>query len=186
MMKKRIIALCAVLALACFSAMAEGGFKTTLWEHTAMETDGAGNAVEVPVRVTLTLDAPVEISEMESSINDGFIAEVSREGVTPVTLAIMPADFGPHANLNGATEEQLNRFMDVVAEQYDEASVIKEIRKTASGNVYLCAGVPSTYSIWQVYEDTIIEIIQNSGDMTDLTAADQAFAVEVLQGIWME
>lgn len=32
----------------------------------------------------------------------------------------------------------------------------------------------------------MFEIIQNSEDMTDLTAEDQAFAVEVLQGIWME
>ena len=37
-----------------------------------------------------------------------------------------------------------------------------------------------------IYTRKIIEIIQNSEDMTDLTAEDQAFAVEVLQGIWME
>ena len=185
-MKKLIFALCAILALSCITAMAEEPFKVTLWEHTAKDIDEAGNLIDVPVKVTLTLDTPVEINEIESEVNDGFFATISREGVTPVTVAITPADFGPHANLNDATEEQLNLYLDVVAEQYDEASVIKEIRKTASGNVYLCAGVPTTYSIWQVYEDTIIEIIQNSEDLTDLTAEDQNFAVEVLQGIWME
>ena len=185
-MKKLIFALCAILALSCITAMAEEPFKVTLWEHTAKDIDEAGNLIDVPVKVTLTLDTPVEINEIESEINDGFFATISREGVTPVTVAITPADYGPHANLNDATEEQLNLYLDVVAEQYDEASVIKEIRKTASGNVYLCAGVPTTYSIWQVYEDTIIEIIQNSEDLTDLTAEDQNFAVEVLQGIWME
>ena len=185
-MKKLIVALCAILALTCVTAMAEEPFKVTLWEHTAKDIDEAGNLIDVPVKVTLTLDTPVEINEIESEVNDGFFATISREGVTPVTVAIAPADFGPHANLNDGTEEQLNLFLDVVAEQYDEASVIKEIRKTASGNVYLCAGVPTTYSIWQVYEDTIIEIIQNSEDMNDLTAEDQNFAVEVLQGIWME
>lgn len=185
-MNKRILALLAILALLCVSAIAEEPFKVTLWEHSTKDVDEAGNEIEVPVKVTLTLDTPVEINEIDTEVNDGFFATISREGVTPVTVAITPADFGPHANLNDATEEQLNLFMDVVAEQYDEATVIKEIRKTASENVYLCAGVPSTYSIWQVYEDTIIEIIQNSEDMTDLTAEDQAFAVEVLQGIWME
>ena len=39
---------------------------------------------------------------------------------------------------------------------------------------------------WLRYEDTIIEIIQNSEDGEDLTVDDQNFAVEVLQGIWME
>ena len=185
-MKKLIFALCAILALSCITAMAEEPFKVTLWEHTAKDIDEAGNLIDVPVKVTLTLDTPVEINEIESEVNDGFFATISREGVTPVTVAITPADYGPHANLNDGTEEQLNLYLDVVAEQYDEASVIKEIRKTASGNVYLCAGVPTTYSIWQVYEDTIIEIIQNSEDLTDLTAEDQNFAVEVLQGIWME
>lgn len=185
-MNKRILALLAILALFCVSAIAEEPFKVTLWEHSTKDVDEAGNEIDVPVKVTLTLDTPVEINEIDTEVNDGFFATIIREGVTPVTVAITPADFGPHANLNDATEEQLNLFMDVVAEQYDEATVIKEIRKTASGNVYLCAGVPSTYSIWQVYEDTIIEIIQNSEDMTDLTAEDQNFAVEVLQGIWME
>ena len=185
-MKKLIFVLCAILALSCVTAMAEEPFKVTLWEHTAKDIDEAGNLIDLPVKVTLTLDAPVEINEIESEVNDGFFATISREGVTPVTVAITPADFGPHANLNDATEEQLNLFLDVVAEQYDEESVIKEIRKTASDNVYLCAGVATTYSIWQVYEDTIIEIIQNSEDMNDLTAEDQNFAVEVLQGIWME
>ena len=185
-MKKLILALCAILALSCFSAVAEEAFKVTLWEHTTKELDEAGTEIEVPVKVTLTLDKPVEINEIDSEVNDGFFAVISRDGVTAVTVAITPADFGLHANLNNATEEQLNLFMDVVAEQYDETQVIKEIRKTASENVYLCAGVPTTYSIWQVYEDTIIEIIQNSEDMTDLTVDDQNFAVEVLQGIWME
>ena len=185
-MKKLIFALCAILALSCITAMAEEPFKVTLWEHTAKDIDEAGNLIDVPVKVTLTLDTPVEINEIESEINDGFFATISREGVTPVTVAITPADYGPHANLNDGTEEQLNLYLDVVAEQYDEASVIKEIRKTASGNVYLCAGVPTTYSIWQVYEDTIIEIIQNSENGEDLTVDDQNFAVEVLQGIWME
>ena len=185
-MKKLVFVLLAIFALSCITAMAEEPFKVTLWEHTAKDIDEAGNLIDVPVKVTLTLDTPVEINEIESEINDGFFATISREGVTPVTVAITPADYGPHANLNDATEEQLNLYLDVVAEQYDEASVIKEIRKTASGNVYLCAGVPTTYSIWQVYEDTIIEIIQNSEDLTDLTAEDQNFAVEVLQGIWME
>ena len=148
--------------------------------------DEAGNAIEVPVKVTLTLDNPVDINELDTDINDGFFAVISRDAVTPVTVAITPADFGLHANLNSATEEELQLFLDVVAEQYDEASVIKAVRKTASGNVYLCAGVPTTYSIWQVYEDTIIEIIQNSENGEDLTVDDQNFAVEVLQGIWME
>ena len=185
-MKKLILALCAILALSCFTAVAEEAFKVTLWEHTGKDLDEAGNVIEVPVKVTLTLDKPVEINEIETDVNDGFFATISRDGVTPVTVAITPADFGPHANLNDATEEELQLFLDVVAEQYDEASVIKAVRKTASENVYLCAGVPTTYSIWQVYEDTIIEIIQNSEDGEDLTVDDQNFAVEVLQGIWME
>ena len=185
-MKKLIIALCAVLALSCFSAAAEEAFKVILWEHDTIDADEAGNPIEVPVKVTLTLDQPVEIDEMESQVNDGFFAVVRREGVTPVTVAITPADFGPHANLNDATEEQLNLFMDVVAEQYDETAVIKEVRKSKYDNVYLCAGVPSSYSIWMVYEDTIIEIIQYSEDGSDLKPEDQNFAVEVLQGIWME
>ena len=185
-MKKLILALCAILVLSCFTAVAEEAFKVTLWEHTSKDLDEAGNVIEVPVKVTLTLDKPVEINEIETDVNDGFFATISRDGVTPVTVAITPADYGPHANLNDATDEELQLFLDVVAEQYDEASVIKAVRKTASENVYLCAGVPTTYSIWQVYEDTIIEIIQNSEDGEDLTVDDQNFAVEVLQGIWTE
>lgn len=185
-MKKLIFALCAILVLSCFSAMAEEAFKVTLWEHTGKDIDEAGNMIEVPVKVTLTLDTPVEINEIDTDVNDGFFAIISRDAVTPVTVTIMPADFGPHANLNNATDEELQLFVDVVAEQYDENTVIKGIRKTASGNVYCYAGVPTTYSIWQVYEDTIIEIIQNSENGEDLQQADQDFAIEVLQGIWME
>ena len=185
-MKKLILVLCAIFVLTCFSAVAEEAFKVTLWEHTGKDLDEAGNAIEVPVKVTLTLDNPVDINEIDTDINDGFFAVISRDGVTPVTVAITPADFGPHANLNDATDEDLQLFVDVVAEQYDENTVIKGVRKTASGNVYCYAGVPTTYSIWQVYEDTIIEIIQNSENGEDLTVDDQNFAVEVLQGIWME
>ncbi len=186
-MKKLIFALCAILMLGCLAASAEEAFKVTLWEHTAKDLDEAGNVIEVPVKVTLTLDTPVEINEIDTEVNDGFFATISRDGVTPVTVTILPAEFeDPHANLNNATEEQLQLYLDVVAQQYDESKVIKQIRKTASENVYLCAGEPTTYSIWQVYENTVIEIIQNSEDGMDLTAEDQNFAVEVLQGIWME
>ena len=188
-MKKLIFALCAILMLASLTALAEEStdvFKVTLWEHTAKDVDEAGNEIEVPVKVTLTLDQPVEINEQETEINDGFFAIVSREGVNPIHLAITPADFGPHANLNNATEEQLNLYLDLIAQDYDENEVIRAIRKTPSENVYLCAGVPTNYEIWQMYEDTLIDILQNSADGSDLTVEDQNFAVEVLIGIWME
>ena len=53
-MKKLILALCAILVLSCFTAVAEEAFKVTLWEHTSKDLDEAGNVIEVPVKVTLT------------------------------------------------------------------------------------------------------------------------------------
>ena len=83
-------------------------------------------------------------------------------------------------------EEQLKTFIAVVAQQYEEGKYTSEIQKTKSGNVYLAVGDETTRSVWQVYEDTMIEIIQFHEDFSPLTAEDQAFAIEILQGIWME
>ena len=73
-----------------------------------------------------------------------------------------------------------------IAEQFEEGSYNSGVTKTESGNVYVYAGDSTTRSILQVYEDTLLELIQFHDDFSDLTAEDQAFAVEVLQGIWME
>ena len=187
-MKKLILALCAILVLGCCAAAAESApEKIILWEHTAKEIDEAGNEIEQPVKVTLETETPVEIDPMDNvDVSDGFFATIRRDGVAPVVVSITPAEFGAHANLNNATEEQLKTFIAVVAQQYEEGKYTSEIQKTKSGNVYLAVGDETTRSVWQVYEDTMIEIIQFHEDFSPLTAEDQAFAIEILQGIWME
>ena len=187
-MKKLILALCAILVLGCCAAAAESApEKIILWEHTAKEIDEAGNVIEQPVKVTLETETPVEISPMDNvDVSDGFFATIRREGVAPVVVSITPAEFGAHANLNNATEEQLQMLINRIAEQFEEGSYNSGVTKTESGNVYVYAGDSTTRSILQVYEDTLLELIQFHDDFSDLTAEDQAFAVEVLQGIWME
>ena len=187
-MKKLIFVLCAVFALAAVTAFAESApEKVVLWEHTAKEMDADGNEIEQLVQVTLETKAPVEINPIGTvDVSDGFFAKISREGVAPVVVAISPADYGAHANLNNATEEQLQMLINRIAEQFEEGSYNSGVTKTESGNVYVYAGDSTTRSILQVYEDTLLELIQFHDDFSDLTAEDQAFAVEVLQGIWME
>ena len=161
-MKKLIFVLCAVFALAAVTAFAESApEKVVLWEHTAKEMDADGNEIEQLAKGTLETKAPV-------------------------VVAISPADYGAHANLNNATEEQLQMLINRIAEQFEEGSYNSGVTKTESGNVYVYAGDSTTRSILQVYEDTLLELIQFHDDFSDLTEEDQAFAVEVLQGIWME
>ena len=186
-MKKMILVLCAVLALGCCTAFAEAVNKVVLWENTATEVDEAGNLLEQPVKVTLETAEPVEIEMIdEVDVSDGFFAKIRRDGVAPVVVSITPADYGAHANLNKATEEQLQAFIAKVAEQFEEGKYVSEIKKTESGNTFLAVGDAVTRSVWTIYEDTLIEIIQYKEDFTELTAEDQAFAIEILQGIWME
>ena len=188
MMKKLILALAAILALVSLTAFAEEAAeqKVVLWEHTAKETDEAGNEIEVPVKVTLTYKGELDISELDVDLADGYFGMIRKEGVAPVTIAITPADYGPHANLNQATDEQLQQFIDAVAVQFEEGTYTSEIRKSESGNVYLAVGDGVTRSMWTIYEDTMMEIIQHRDDFSELTEEDLAFALDVGQGIWME
>ena len=194
-MKKLIFMLCLVFALSICTAFAEttaadtasAEEKIVLWEHMGKEVDENGKEFEQPVKVTLTLKTPVEIEPLENvDIADGYFAKMSRGKLAPVRVTITPADYQAHANLNNATDEQLQLYIDIIAAQYDEEKVQSEIRKTESGNVYLAVGDEKIRSVWQIYEDTLIEIVQYHDDFEDLTAEDQNFAIEILQGIWME
>ena len=190
-MKKLLIALCAVLALTACAAFAEEAAepateKFVLWEHVAKEIDENGTEIDVPVKVTLETKGPVEIFENEAEVIDGFIGRISREGYAPVTVTITAADYGPHANLNDATDEQLQLFIDSVAQQYEEGTYTSDILKTEGGNTYLAVGDSTVRSIWTIYEDTIMELIQYNDDFSPLTEEDQNFAIEIFQGIWTE
>lgn len=192
-MKKLIFVLCVIFALSLCTAFAEAPAtesteeKIVLWEHMSKEVDANGKEFEQPVKVTLTLKNPVNIEILErADISDGYFAKMSRGDVAPVTVTITPADIKAHANLNDATDEQLQTYIDAVAAQYEDGTVASEIRKTESGNVYLSVGDSKIRSVWQIYEDTLIEIIQFNDDFEDLTEEDQNFAIEILQGIWME
>ncbi len=185
-MKKLILVFCALLVLGCLTAFAEEAQKITLWEHISKDIDETGNEIEVPVKVTLTYKGELEIDELVMEVADGYTARISRAGVAPVTLNVLPADFGPHANLNAATEEQLQEYIDAVAVQFESGEYASEVQKTESGNVYLAVGDGKVRSVWMVYEDTILELIQFNDDFELLTAEDQNFAIELLQGIWME
>ena len=194
-MKKLIFMLCLIFALSICTAFAEttaadtasAEEKIILWDHMCKEVDENGKEFEQPVKVTLTLKTPVEIEPLENvDIADGYFAKMSRGDLAPVTVTITPADIKAHANLNEATDEQLQLYIDMVAAQYEEGKVQSEIRKTESGNVYLSVGDEKIRSVWQIYEDTLIEIIQFHDDFEDLTTEDQNFAIEILQGLWME
>ncbi len=195
-MKKLIVLLCMIFALSVCTAFAEtpaadtaasAEEKIVLWEHMAKEVDENGKEFEQPVKVTLTLKTPVNIDVIEEAdIADGYFARMSRGSLAPVTVAITPADIKAHANLNEATDEQLQIYIDTIAAQYEEGTAVSEIRKTESGNVYLAVGDTHIRSVWQIYEDTLIEIIQFHDDFEELTKEDQEFAIEILQGIWME
>ena len=184
-MKKGMLVLIALLLLCSVAFAEETEKKITLWEHTIIEKDESGEVYTQPVKVTLTYKEPLTLREIENDLMDGYFGEMFREGVAPVTVAISPAEFGAHANLNDATDEELQAYLDAVAQQYEEGAH-SEITKTESGNVYLAVGDGMTRSVWSVYEDTIIEIVQHHEDFSELTGEDQAFAIEILQGIWME
>lgn len=181
-MKKILCALLAVLMILAATAIAEE--KMVLWEHTAI-IDEAG--AEETVKVTLTVENPVNIEIIdEATVVDVYAAEITRNGVAPVFVVISPAEIAAHANLNMATEEQLMEYINVIGEQYD--SYVYEKQTTESGNVYLAISdaAGTLREIWTIYEDTLIDIIQCNDDYSELKSEDQAFAIEILQGIWME
>lgn len=181
-MKKILCALLVALMIFAVSAIAEE--KVTLWEHTSVIDESGATQT---VAVTLTMQSPMDITtDDDAEVTDAYIGMLSRENVASVFVIIQPAEIAAHANLNNATEEQLMEYINVIGEQYGD--FVYEIQTTESGNVYLAISdaAGTIREIWTIYEDTLIDILQCNEDFSELNADDQAFAIEVLQGIWFE
>jgi hypothetical protein len=189
-MKKLILMLCVILALGCTAAFAEEiSGKVTLLQTTAIDLDEAGNEVERPVKVTLEVAEPVKLTVAFFDKDEGYVGMVSRNNLA-AAVSVRPANRGPHHNLNEYTDEMLKAYVDEVAKNNFEPGYTYEVAKSEGGNTYVAITDGTTRSISTIYDDFFMEIYQlhadENGVISGLTEEDNAFALEIFQGIWTE
>lgn len=170
-MKKVSLLLCLVLALMLGIQAASAQTVTLL---------STGNIlVTLDLRAGDTADAPSTAS------GDVTRVTVHRPGCADVVVSVAYADTENTKSLSDMTEQELNAMKAALLEDYPGADILT--RTTTAGTLYLLADVHGDYDLhnmFTLFEGFYIELFQYHEDFSPMTEQDDAFLLDVLQGIW--
>ena len=138
-------------------------------------------------QITLTADDDVAVLFNGQDLPAGFVRVIaSRSGAASVLINIQPDELLEGISMADLSDENIEIMKDQITQQYEDAIV--ETKVTEAGNTYLYVQSNEESDIRScitLYEGFMIELIQARDDFGALSEADEAFARDILQGIWI-
>lgn len=168
--------LCAFLCLTLALVLMTGAVMADTL--TLLNNDGL--TVTIDLKKGDTADAP--------SATTGEVTRltVRRSGCADVMVSIAYADTEDTRSMKDMSAQELEDCKAVLLADYPGADILT--RTTKSGNVYLLADMHGDYDLhdmFTLYRGFYIELVQYRADFSPLTDKDDAFLLDVLQGIWI-
>ena len=166
----RFLGVLTALVLLCSCAMAE----QTLTLLTVDSTQ-----VTLTLKDGDTCDTPTEES--------GAIVRLPahRPGCADVTISVAVADLDGADSLTALSTEILDAIKADILIDYPGGTITEHY--TEAGTLYLLVDAGEDYDLhdmFTMYKGFYIDLIQYNEDFSDLTEADDAFLLDIMQGIW--
>ena len=140
-------------------------------------------SIEDQFDIILNYEEPLTLTQDEAPAGYVYFT-AEREEIAPVYVSIAPSELAEGLSMAELGEEGQKILTAMASGQYQ--SPITETRTTQAGNLYLYIRSGDTSDIvtlFTLYKGYFVQLTQFKDDFSALTDKDEAFCLELLQGI---
>ena len=135
--------------------------------------------------MTLTLSDGDSYDTPEEASGSIVRFAAHRAGCADVTVCVALADLDGAQSLSELDTDTLASIKADILQDYPDGTITEH--HTASGTLYLLVDANNDYDLhdmFTLYQGFYIDLIQYHPDFSDLTEEDDAFLLDIMQGIW--
>ena len=133
--------------------------------------------------IVLIYQEPLTLTQDEAPAGYVYFT-AERQGLAPVYVSIAPSELADGLSMADLGEEGQKILTAMASSQYQNP--VTETRTTQAGNLYLyvrSGDASDIVTLFTLYKGYFVQLTQFKDDFSALANGDEAFCLEVLQGI---